>query len=370
MKDSYKSALYVMDGVKQPGQINPELAKKLLSRRTKSLTVAEYVEGIRAGNRTVLSQAITLVESSLHKDQEKAQTILTTCLKDTSLSNDSLHSASSIRIGITGVPGVGKSTFIEALGTYLTGKGHKLAVLAIDPSSSRSKGSILGDKTRMEALSVDPNAFIRPSPSAGSLGGVARKTRETILLCEAAGFNIIFIETVGVGQSETTVHGMVDFFLLLMLAGAGDELQGIKRGIIEMADAIVINKADGDNLIKAQAAQTEYLNALHLFPPPESGWIPVVDICSSRTNLGIENVWKIILDHQETTSKSGYFQQHRKEQNLQVFIATIEEELKHHFFSQKDIAQAIVAIEQELIQGQLNPYLAAQQLLKQYFQKR
>jgi LAO/AO transport system kinase len=215
------------------------------------------------------------------------------------------HEARSIRIGITGVPGVGKSTFIEALGKHLTGQGHKLAVLAIDPSSTITKGSILGDKTRMEELAVDPNAFIRPSPSAGSLGGVARKTRETIILCEAAGFDVIFVETVGVGQSETTVHSMVDFFLLLMLAGAGDELQGIKRGIIEMADAIIINKADGDNLQKAKAAQAEYTHALHMFPPSPTGWQPVTDTCSSKTRSGIENVWNIILRHRDLMMEKG-----------------------------------------------------------------
>jgi len=305
MEHKIKSALNVMEGVEQPAQINTELVKRLRSKRACTLTAEEYLEGIVGGNRTLLSKAITLIESSLPKDQEIARQIIDGCLKKKQKSefnqsisksvNQSIYSApSSIRIGITGVPGVGKSTFIEALGTYLTRQGHKLAVLAIDPSSTRSKGSILGDKTRMEALSAEPNAFIRPSPSAGSLGGVARKTRETIILCEAAGFDIIFVETVGVGQSETTVHSMVDFFLLLMLAGAGDELQGIKRGIIEMADVILINKADGDNLNKAKAARVEYANALHLFPPASSGWQPVVDICSAQSLFGIDHVWEII----------------------------------------------------------------------------
>lgn len=382
--DPLKSALNVMEGVDTPGQINIELVRKLRTRKKKQLSVAEYLDGINSGNRTVLSRAITLVESSLPGDQELAQEVIAACMAGRKgdgptdkrhLSatghrvSDISHPATSIRVGITGVPGVGKSTFIEALGTLLTSRGHKLAVLAIDPSSTRSKGSILGDKTRMEDLSVDPNAFIRPSPSAGSLGGVARKTRETIILCETAGFDVIFVETVGVGQSETTVHGMVDFFLLLMLAGAGDELQGIKRGIIEMADAIVINKADGDNLNKAKAAKNEYAHALHLFPPSESGWIPVVDICSARTKMGLETVWKTILDHHETTYHRGYFQRHRREQNLQVFYETIEEGLKHHFLSGKDIAQPLEKMEQEIRAGLRNPYLAAHELLQKYFQR-
>ena len=237
-KKKFQSALKVNEGIEQPSSVNPQLTNTLKEQKKTIFTIDEYIEGILKGNRTILSKAITLIESSLHEHQQIAQQIITKCLP---------YAGNSIRIGITGVPGVGKSTFIEALGKYLTNTGHKLAVLAIDPSSERSKGSILGDKTRMEELSVDANAFIRPSPSAGSLGGVARKTREIIVLCEAAGFDTIFIETVGVGQSETAVHAMVDFFLLLMLANAGDELQGIKRGIMEMADAIAINKSDGEN---------------------------------------------------------------------------------------------------------------------------
>ena len=320
-----KSALSVMDGISQPSPINEEAARKFRANRNRSLNTQEYLAGIFSGNRTILSKAITLVESSLPAHQAQAQEIIAECLKRSTKAGAHLKGpasgttsderlapghetpafANSIRIGITGVPGVGKSTFIEALGIHLTAKGHKLAVLAIDPSSSRSKGSILGDKTRMEELSVDANAFIRPSPASGSLGGVARKTRETIVLCEAAGFDVIFVETVGVGQSETTVHSMVDFFLLLMLAGAGDELQGIKRGIIEMADAIVINKADGDNLAKAKLARVEYANALHLFPPPDSGWTPVADICSARTKMGIDHVWELIMEHRKITGETA-----------------------------------------------------------------
>jgi len=380
MEHKIKSALNVMEGVEQPAQINTELVKRLRSKRACTLTAEEYLEGIVGGNRTLLSKAITLIESSLPKDQEIARQIIDGCLKKKQKSefnesisksvNQSIYSApSSIRIGITGVPGVGKSTLIEALGTYLTRQGHKLAVLAIDPSSTRSKGSILGDKTRMEALSAEPNAFIRPSPSAGSLGGVARKTRETIILCEAAGFDIIFVETVGVGQSETTVHSMVDFFLLLMLAGAGDELQGIKRGIIEMADVILINKADGDNLNKAKAARVEYANALHLFPPASSGWQPVVDICSAQSLFGIDHVWEIIRNYYAITTENGFFHRRRMEQNKQIMLEAIEAGLHQHFFSRKDISAKLHRIDQEIRNGLLNPYSAAQEMLEQYFRK-
>ena len=372
MEKKLKSALHVMDGVEQPGQINADALKKLRAKKGTPHTVKELVDGIIAGNRTLLSRAITLIESSLPAHQEQAQEVIAACLKQKNIEYripNIEYRSTSIRIGITGVPGVGKSTFIEALGKHLTAKGHKLAVLAIDPSSSRSKGSILGDKTRMEELAVDPNAFIRPSPAAGSLGGVARKTRETIILCEAAGFDVIFVETVGVGQSETTVHSMVDFFLLLMLAGAGDELQGIKRGIIEMADAIMINKADGDNLNKAKTARVEYANALHLFPPPDSGWVPVADICSARTKMGIERVWELIMEHRRTTGESGYFHLRRMEQNRQVFRETIEAGLQHHFFAQKEISHVIAKLEQEIMNGHVNPYQTANELLEKYFKK-
>jgi LAO/AO transport system kinase len=399
MKQSsgHKSALNLMGGIDQPSQVNDELADKLKNKRSKNLSSKEYVDGILSGNRTILSQAITLIESSLPSHQHKAQEIIAECLKNRfpvlgsgysakeknqTLTNTGYRAPSteyrapstehrnSIRIGITGVPGVGKSTFIEALGKHLTSQGHKLAVLAIDPSSSKSKGSILGDKTRMEELATDPNAFIRPSPAAGSLGGVARKTRETIILCEAAGFDIIFVETVGVGQSETVVHSMVDFFLLLMLAGAGDELQGIKRGIIEMADTIIVNKADGDNVQKAELAMREYSNALHLYPPSESGWTPVVDVCSSKTKAGISNIWNIISDYHSFTTSNGYFLKRRMEQDRQVLYETIEEALKNHFFSRKDIAHSLAELEKEIIAGKINAYVAAQKLLDEYFSKK
>ena len=370
MEKQHKSALNVMGGIEQPGQINMDALNSHKIRKKTPFTTRELIEGIWAGNRTLLSKAITLIESSLPAHLVQAQELIAACLLNSKSEIRNPKSEivpSSIRIGITGVPGVGKSTFIEALGKHLTAKGHKLAVLAIDPSSSRSKGSILGDKTRMEELAVDPNAFIRPSPAAGSLGGVARKTRETIILCEAAGFDVIFVETVGVGQSETTVHSMVDFFLLLMLAGAGDELQGIKRGIIEMADAIMINKADGDNLRKAQTARMEYANALHLFPPPDSGWVPLADICSAHTRLGIDRVWELITEHRKITGENGYFHRHRMDQNIQVFRESIETGLQHHFFAQKEIRHVLAKLEQGIMNGQVNPYQAANELLEQYF---
>jgi LAO/AO transport system kinase len=385
-----KSALNVMGGIEQPSQINKDLVKKLKVRKSGGQDVNVLIGGVLAGNRTILSQAITLVESSLRAHQEKAQEVIGACLRHRGTEaprqqgidqascfrpqatgsqgqiSSIQHPVSSIRIGITGVPGVGKSTFIEAFGKYLTGKGHKVAVLAIDPSSTKSKGSILGDKTRMEELAVDPNAFIRPSPSAGSLGGVARKTRETIILCEAAGFDTIIVETVGVGQSETAVHGMVDFFLLLMLAGAGDELQGIKRGIIEMADAILINKADGDNLGRARLASLEYKNALHLFPPSGTGWSPLVELCSSKTGTGIPEAWKIVEQYREATLGNGYFHQKRKTQSLHVLTETIDEQLKHHFFRRKEVHHLLAKLEQEITEGRINPYFAAQQVIEKY----
>ena len=370
-----KSALNVMQGIDQPFQINEEAIRRMRSGRHKSLSVEEFVKGIRDGNRTILSRAITLVESSLHIHQEKAQEIIAECLKGSQMAGAEKTEGKrhkgpgTVRIGITGVPGVGKSTFIEALGKQLTASGHKLAVLAIDPSSNRSKGSILGDKTRMEELANDPNAFIRPSPSAGSLGGVARKTRETIILCEAAGFDVILVETVGVGQSETAVHSMVDFFLLLMLAGAGDELQGIKRGIIEMADAIFINKADGDNINKANLAKGEYRNALHLFPPPESGWLPVVETCSAQTHEGIANVWETIENFCAYSKIKGFFMHRRMEQDQQVLIDTIDESLRTSFYSRKDIAHQLKKMETEVVSGKISPYLAAKILLEKYYSK-
>lgn len=344
-------------GIEPPPAINPDAAHKFSRAGLKTLDIDSYLQGILIGNRVVLSKAITLIESTLPQHQELAQAIIEKCLP---------HSGNSIRVGITGVPGVGKSTFIEALGSMLTGQGNKLAVLAIDPSSLRSKGSILGDKTRMESLAADPNAFIRPSPSAGTLGGVARKTRETIILCEAAGYNIIFVETVGVGQSETAVHDMVDFFLLLMLAGAGDELQGIKRGIMEMADAIIINKAEADNLQKALLAKSQLENALHYFPPSPSGWKPVVETCSALNNVGIDSAWNIIADYITFTRSNGYFESRRREQDRKIMMNTIEDALMQHFRQNKKVAQAIKEMENYMVEHKLSAYVAAQKLLEMY----
>lgn len=269
----------------------------------------------------------------------------------------------SVRVGITGVPGVGKSTFIESLGKHLTSLSKKVAVLAIDPTSQRSHGSILGDKTRMETLSMDPRAYIRPSPSGGSLGGVANKTRETMLLCEAAGFEVILIETVGVGQSETVVHGMVDFFLLLMLAGAGDELQGMKRGIMELADAIAITKADGDNTAAAERARVEYQNALYLFPPAPSAWTPPVLTCSATQNRGIAELWQLISDHQTRLTQNGYRDSNRQQQNLNWFHHTIRQQLETRFFNQPGLPEQLNALENAVRNGDILPLQAARQLL-------
>lgn len=353
-----RSALKVQEGIAQPESVNVQAVKRLTRSKKVMLKPGEYLEGILNGNRTILSKAITLIESSLPAHQQMAQEVIALCLP---------HSGKSVRIGITGVPGVGKSTFIEALGIQLTKQGRKLAVLAIDPSSTRSKGSILGDKTRMEALSVDPSAFIRPSPSAGSLGGVARKTRETIVLCEAAGFDTIFVETVGVGQSEVAVYAMVDFFLLLMLAGAGDELQGIKRGIMEMADAIIINKADGDNRRKADMAASQVKNALHLYPIPDSGWMPVTATCSAQTSEGISGVWQIVQDYLTFTENNEYFQLKRKEQSRQIMIDTINSFLTEKFYSDESTISRIKAVEADLLSDRISPYAAAQTILDAYF---
>ena len=351
-------ALSVQKGIEQPSSFNPDAMNRLKQARADLLPVKTYVEGIRSGNRSLLSQAITLVESSLTKHQTIAQEIIEQCLPFT---------GKSIRIGITGVPGVGKSTFIEALGVLVTGKGHQLAVLAIDPSSERTRGSILGDKTRMEQLANDRNAFIRPSPSAGSLGGVARKTKEIIVLCEAAGFDVVFVETVGVGQSETAVHSMVDFFLLLMLAGAGDELQGIKRGIMEMADAIAINKADGDNLTKAQLAMRQYQNALHLFPPSESGWEPLVSTCSSLTNDGVEAIWDIVEQYKKFSLESGYLYRKRQKQEQRILIETIRESLKDDFFNNPSVAVELKEAKEKIATGMASAYQMASHLLQIYY---
>ncbi|HET6243951.1 MAG: methylmalonyl Co-A mutase-associated GTPase MeaB [Bacteroidetes bacterium] len=319
------------------------------------LKASEYFNGIISGNRVSLSRAITLIESSLEKHQAMARELVELCLP---------YSGNSIRIGITGAPGAGKSTFIDSFGSYLTSHNKKVAVLAIDPSSSKAKGSILGDKTRMDRLAIDPSAFIRPSPSSGSLGGVAKTTRETIILCEAAGFDFIIVETVGVGQSEIAVHSMVDFFLLIMIAGAGDELQGIKRGIMEMADAIAINKADGDNLTKAKAARAEFSHALHLFPPSESGWVPRVETCSALSDMGIDNIWKIIEEHHLAAVTKGYFDFNREQQSIFWMYDTITENLKSSFFNQQKIKDALPLFERKIKDKTISSYAAAVELLE------
>ncbi len=322
---------------------------------SKPFNINEMIDGILTSNISYVSKAITLVESTKAEHQEQAQQIINAVIN---------YSGNSFRLGITGVPGVGKSTFIESFGLEVVNKGHKLAVLAIDPSSQLSKGSILGDKTRMEQLSVHPNAFIRPSPSSGSLGGVARKTKESIIICEAAGYDYIFIETVGVGQSETAVHQLTDFFLLLMLAGAGDELQGIKRGIMEMADGMVITKADGANLDKAKIARAEYARALHLFPPTESNWIPEVLICSSTENKGIKEVYDMLDKYNRHATSNGYFNIKRLQQTKQWLHQTINDLLLERFYSNNVISNEIKLIENQLLDKHINPYQAAIDLLK------
>ena len=329
------------------------------------LPAQHYSNGILTGDRLVLSQAITLVESQRPDDQAIAQQILETVLP---------QSGNSVRVGITGVPGVGKSTFIEVFGTYLTGLGHRLAVLTVDPTSQRSKGSLLGDKTRMETLSVNSSAYIRPSPAGDSLGGVAHRTRETILLCEAAGFDVILVETVGVGQSETVVHSMVDFFLLLLLAGAGDELQGMKRGIVELADALVITKADGTNRAMADQARLEYQNALHLFPPTGTGWFPPVLTCSalpptndakqiSAEPLGIADVWQTVQTHQQLTTQNGYRNRRRQDQKLNWFRSLLRQRLEDQFFNKPGIRDQLARLDEQILAGVLLPAQAINQLL-------
>jgi LAO/AO transport system kinase len=351
---TYKSALHEQDGIKSPDSLSSNSAKTIKARRKKQPSVNDLVSGITSGNITDLSRAITLVESTNIEHTDKANQVITACLP---------YANKAVRLGITGVPGVGKSTFIEAFGTHLTSLGKKVAVLAVDPSSSLSRGSILGDKTRMEDLVKDKNAFIRPSPSGNSLGGVARKTRETIILCEAAGFDTIIIETVGVGQSETAVHSMVDFFLLLKLAGAGDELQGIKRGIIEMADAIVINKADGENLKAAKTAKLEFNRALHLYPEKESGWSPKVSLCSALQREGISEVWEMIKDYIETTQANHYFETNRNNQNKFWLLQTIEERLKSNFYNSSKIKLELPSQIKLVEAGKTTPFAAAEYLL-------
>ncbi|NDW09392.1 methylmalonyl Co-A mutase-associated GTPase MeaB [Dysgonomonas sp. 520] len=357
--DSQFQSLQVNEGVTDRPSVNPYM-KDFSRYKRKQHSASEFVEGILKGDIALLSQAVTLVESTRADHQAIAQEVIEKCLP---------YSGNSLRVGITGVPGAGKSTSIDAFGMKLIEDGYKLAVLAIDPSSELTKGSILGDKTRMERLSVAQNAFIRPSPSAGSLGGVARKTRETIVLCEAAGFDRIIIETVGVGQSETAVHSMVDFFLLIQLAGTGDELQGIKRGIMEMADGIVINKADGSNIEKANLAKSHFENALHLFPLPESGWSPKVLTYSGYYEYGIKEVWDMVDEYVAFVKENGYFQRKRNEQSKYWMYETINEKLKSDFYNDETIQQELKKNEKMILNSEISSFIAAQNILDMYKKK-
>lgn len=341
---------------------NKHIDSWLESRKNRKKSVLPEVlfEGIKSGDIAALSSAITLIESTKAEDKQASNLLIQMCLP---------FAGNSIRVGITGVPGVGKSTFIEAFGMNLIQQGKKLAVLAIDPSSGKSGGSILGDKTRMNELSMEINAFIRPSPAGNSLGGVARKTRESILLCEAAGFDYILVETVGVGQSETAVHSMVDFFLLLMLAGAGDELQGIKRGIMEMADALVITKADRDNVKKSNLARQEYQNAMHLFPPNKNGWIPKALTCSSLEGHSIGKISDLIFEFVDKTKNNQFFGLRRHEQDQFWMHETLKELILADFFEDNSHQEAISILEKQVVKGEISSFAAAEKLYRRFKNK-
>ena len=356
--DQQYKGLQVNAGVASQPTINPY--KHVRKKGKPLLGVNDYVEGILKGDVSVLGRAVTLVESTAEAHQAIAQEVIEKCLP---------YSGNSRRIGITGVPGAGKSTSIDVFGLHVIKNGGRLAVLAIDPSSERSKGSILGDKTRMEKLALEKDAFIRPSPSAGSLGGVARKTRETIVLCEAAGYDNIFVETVGVGQSETAVHSMVDFFLLIQLAGTGDELQGIKRGIMEMADGIVINKCDGDNVERAKLAASQFRNALFLFPPSPSKWKPEVITYSGYYNIGIDIVWDMIDRYFAYVKKTGYFEKKRNQQAKYWMMETIDEQLRQHFYQVPEVRALLQQKELRVLNNEQSSFTAAKDVLDCYFKK-
>ncbi len=357
MRKKNKSALHVMPGVEGAGALNPNL--RINAKTGKHLSAKNYIAGILGGDISILSRAITLVESTKPDHQKLAEEIINACLP---------HSGNALRIGITGVPGVGKSTFIESFGLHLiTQENKKVAVLAIDPSSEKNKGSILGDKTRMEKLSQHEQAFIRPSPSAGSLGGVARKTRETSILCEAAGFNIIMIETVGVGQSETAVNSMVDYFLLLLLPGAGDELQGIKRGIMEMADGIAINKADGENESRARNASLDAKRALNLYPS-SNGWKVPVQLCSALENKNIIGVWQDAERFERHMKTKGFFSKTREDQASYWLRETITESLLNHFQTNLQVKARLHVLEDEIKRNQISPFTAARELIELFTQ--
>jgi LAO/AO transport system kinase len=319
--------------------------------------IRELAAGVRAGDRAALGRAITLVESTRDDHRARSQALLELLLP---------HSGSSHRIGVTGAPGVGKSAFIETLGTRLTGRGHKVAVLAVDPTSVRTGGSILGDKTRMTELSHDPNAFVRPSPSAGTLGGVTRSTRQSIIVVEAAGFDVVFVETVGVGQSEALVHGMVDFFLVLMLAGAGDELQGMKKGVLELADMLAVNKADGDNIRAAEQAAVELERALNLLEPVNPDWIPPVMTCSGRFGQGIDELWEVVEEHRRLFTESGEQTRVRQSQQLAWMHSELEERLLADLSRHPGVAERQRQLESAVREGALTPSAAVDQLLAIY----
>ena len=356
-KNIKKKSLHEMKGISQPEIVSSSSIKNIQNFRRKPLDINVLIEKVIQGDIPSLSKAITLIESTNTQHQQQAHKIIQACLP---------HANKSVRIGITGVPGVGKSTFIEAFGMYLTSIGRKVAVLAVDPSSSISKGSILGDKTRMQDLVKNPNAFIRPSASGESLGGVSRKTRESIILCEACGFDTILIETVGVGQSETAVHSMTDFFLLLNLAGAGDELQGIKRGIMEMADTVVINKADGDNVKRAHTAKMDINRALHLFPLKDSKWQPKVLLASAFYNQGITEVWNLLEQYFTLTKENGYFENNRQSQNTYWLKETINEQLLLNFYQNPEIEKQLQLAKKAIQKNETSPFTAANELLELY----
>ncbi|HNX05162.1 MAG TPA: methylmalonyl Co-A mutase-associated GTPase MeaB [Opitutales bacterium] len=344
----------------RPGTEADSAPHRPRKRRTE-LSMDDYEKGVLSGDRTILARAITLVESNLAVHQEKAAELLRRVQP---------KSGNCIRVGITGVPGAGKSTLIEAIGTKLCREGHKVAVMAIDPSSTRSGGSVLGDKTRMEELSREPNAFIRPSPSGGALGGVARKSRETLVLCEAAGFDVALIETVGVGQSEVTVRSMVDFFLLVLISGAGDELQGIKKGVIELADLIAINKADGDNVLRARAAMTDMNQVLHYLQPATEGWASRAVTVSAETRDGLDELWKTILEYEKNTRKSGVWDNRRRNQDVEWMHSMINEALRNLFYRDPVIQTLLTRLEGEVAAGRLPPAAATLELLSQFTSRR
>ncbi len=351
------------NGPVEPGNLNGGPPPKKRFRKRSDVnepSVEELATGVRTGDRAALARAITLIESNAEHHFQKGQELLQKLLP---------YSGKSIRIGITGVPGAGKSTFIEAFGTYLCEQGHRVAVLAIDPSSSISGGSILGDKTRMGELSNNPRAFIRPSPSEGKLGGVHRKTRETMLLCEAFGFDVILIETVGVGQSEVVVRNMVDFFMLIVLTGAGDELQGMKKGIMELADAIVVNKADGANKPIAENTRLEYRRIVHFLQPATKGWKTKVATCSALNNDGIDGVWQIIREFEDTTKSSGVFDSRRRNQTKEWIYSMITDQLQSSFFHHPEVKHLLPKIENEVISGGRTVTSAVESLFKAYLGK-